>query len=304
VGLLDGKVAVVTGAGRGIGRGHALALAAQGAAVVVCDVGLELRGGEGGQGLEPGEPNIKVAQAVVDEIQAAGGRAVADSTNVGSIAGAGDAVAHAIEEFGDIHIVVNNAGTVTSGTIFDLDDERVDAEFATHLKGTMGTTKAAVNAMKAAGHGGSIINTLTGGFGGGGENTIYATAKAAIASFTLATAGDGAPLGIRANAIGPFGVTRQSRSYLFRHGMVDPDDEKTIAHMDPGRNVSPLVVFLASDLARDITGRLLYIRPVSYSADSDIKLSEGSFTFTDAITEPIWAPETISTRLPEILRGR
>src|SRR5579884_3607460 len=111
MGLLTGRIAVVTGAGRGIGRAHALALAEAGAAVVVNDVGLELRGGEGGHALEPGQPRSEVAQSVVDEITARGGRAVADAHNIGTLDGAGAVVETAVREFGDIHIVVNNAGT-------------------------------------------------------------------------------------------------------------------------------------------------------------------------------------------------
>src|SRR5262249_4945635 len=134
MGLLEGKVAVVTGAGRGMGRAYALALAHEGAAILVNDVGLELQGGVGGAGLETGAPNPAVAQAVVDEIVAGGGRAVADATNVANVAQAASIVAHAVDTFGDIDIVVNNAGVWIHAPIVDTDDERFETQFNTNVK--------------------------------------------------------------------------------------------------------------------------------------------------------------------------
>jgi NAD(P)-dependent dehydrogenase (short-subunit alcohol dehydrogenase family) len=300
MGLVDGKVAVVTGGGRGIGRAHALALAAEGASVLVNDVGLELRGGEGGQGLEPGSPRPDVAKQVVEEIVAAGGRAVADSTNVGDIEAAASVVTHAIDEFGDIDILVNNAGTWNEATIFDLDNARFDAEFATHVKGTMGTTRAAVTAMRDAGHGGRIINTVS-GFGGGGGMAIYLAAKSAVASFTLTTSKEGAPYGITANAISPMAITRQSQAFYFRSGLVNSDDQKTIEHLGPGNN-SPLVVFLASDLASHITGKMIRCYPDGHTADSWLRLSEQYFNVAEGIAAPSWSVDEIAAALPLILR--
>ncbi len=280
--LLDGKIAVVTGAGRGIGRAHAIALAREGAAVLVNDVGRELRGGEGGKGLEGSESNLAVAQAVVDEIVSNGGRAIADATDVGNIEAAASVVAKAVDAFGHIDILVNNAGTFIEATIFDIDDERFDAEFATHVKGTIGTTRAAVTAMRDAGQGGRIINTIS-GFGGTGTLALYLAAKSAVASYTLATATDGAPYGIRANAIQPFAVTRQSRKYFVDTGVLDPDDQATIAHVAPHIN-PPVVVFLASDLAADVTGKFFSVTPEGFTADAPIRIRESFMDMSEGIS--------------------
>jgi NAD(P)-dependent dehydrogenase (short-subunit alcohol dehydrogenase family) len=300
VSLLDGKIAVVTGSGRGIGRAHALALAREGASVLVNDVGRELKGGAGGKGLD-GKSNPTVAQAVVDEIVSQGGRAVADATDVGNIETAAGVVAHALDVFGRIDILVNNAGTFIEATIFDVDDERFDAEFATHVKGTMGTTRAAVTAMRDAGHGGCIINTIS-GFGGTGTLPLYLAAKSAVASYTLATATDGAPYGIRANAIQPFAVTRQSHKYFVDTGVLDPSDQATIAHVAPHIN-PPVVVFLASDLAAGVTGKFFSVTPEGFTADAPIRIRESYIEMSEGITAPEWSAQDIADSVSQILHG-
>jgi NAD(P)-dependent dehydrogenase (short-subunit alcohol dehydrogenase family) len=304
MGLLDGRVAVVTGAGRGIGRSHALALAREGASVVVNDVGLELVSGDVARGLERGKPRLAVAQAVVDEIVSNGGRAVADATNVATIQAAGEVVTTAIDAFGDIDIVVNNAGAWHEATIFDVDDARFDGQFGGHLRGTIGTTQAAVNAMRQAGHGGRIINTIS-GVGGTGTVALYLAAKAAILSYTLATAVDGAEYGITANGISPLAITRTSQIFFFRE-FVDPSDEATIAHIGPHIN-SPVVVFLASDLAAGITGKFFGVSPEGFDADAPIRIrevyagaSEG-FVSSEGLAAPEWTAQAIAASLPKIL---
>jgi NAD(P)-dependent dehydrogenase (short-subunit alcohol dehydrogenase family) len=304
MGLLDRKVAVVTGGGRGIGRSHALALAKEGASVVVNDVGLQLVSGDVARGLEHAQPSPAVAQAVVDEIVANGGRAVADATNVATIEAASGVIATAIDAFGDIDILVNNAGAWHEATIFDVDDARFDGQFGGHLRGTIGTTRAAVNAMREAGHGGRIINTIS-GIGGTGTVALYLAAKAAIMSYTLATAADGAEYGITANGISPLAITRTSQTFFFREA-VDPGDEATIAHIGPHIN-SPVVVFLASDLAAGITGKFFGVSPDSFNADSPIRIrevyvgaSEG-FVSSEGLGAPEWTPQEIAASLPKIL---
>jgi NAD(P)-dependent dehydrogenase (short-subunit alcohol dehydrogenase family) len=299
VGLLEGKIAVVTGAGRGIGRAHALALAREGATVLVNDVGRELKGGEGGKGLEAGESNPAVAQAVVDEIIANGGRALGDTTDISNIEAAASVVARAIDAFGLIDILVNNAGTFIESTIFDVDDERFDSEFHTHVKGTIGTTRAAVTAMRQAGHGGRIINTIS-GFGGTGTLALYLAAKSAVASYTLATANDGAPYGITANAIQPFAITRQSRKWFFAAGAVDPNDHATIAHIGPQIN-PPVVVYLASSLAADVTGRFFSVTPDGFSPDAPIRIRETYFDMTEGVTATEWSAQEIGVSVSRIL---
>jgi NAD(P)-dependent dehydrogenase (short-subunit alcohol dehydrogenase family) len=299
VSLLDGKIAVVTGAGRGIGRAHALALAGEGATVLVNDVGRELRGGQGGKGLEPTEPSPEVAQAVVDEIIAKGGRAMADATDVGNIEAAAGVVAKAIDAFGRIDILVNNAGTFIESTIFDIDDERFDSEFSTHVKGTIGTTRAAVTAMRDAGNGGRIINTIS-GFGGTGTLALYLAAKSAVASYTVATATDGAPYGITANGIQPFAVTRQSRKYFVETGVLDPHDEATIAHIGPHIN-PPVVVFLASDLAAGVTGKFFGVSPDGFTSDAPIRIREHYMDLTEGTTAAAWRAQDIASSVSKIL---
>jgi NAD(P)-dependent dehydrogenase (short-subunit alcohol dehydrogenase family) len=300
MGLLDGKIAVVTGAGRGIGRAHALALAAEGAAVLVNDVGRELIGGQGGKGLERTEPKLEVPQAVVDEIVAHGGRAIADATDVGNIEAAAGVVATAIEAFGRIDILVNNAGTFIEATVFDVDDERFDSEFATHVKGTMGTTRAAFTAMRDSGQGGRIINTIS-GFGGTGTLALYLAAKTAVASYTLTTANDGAAYGITANAIQPFAVTRQSRKSFIESGVLDPNDQATIDHIGPHIN-PPVVVFLASDLAAEVTGRLFGVSPEGFTPDARIRIRElHILDMTEGTAAANWSAQDIAASLSKIL---
>jgi NAD(P)-dependent dehydrogenase (short-subunit alcohol dehydrogenase family) len=302
--LLSGKVAVVTGAGRGIGRAHALALAEAGAAVVVNDVGLELRGGEGGRALEPGAPNPLVAQGVVDEIVARGGRAVAHGESIASLAGGASLIDTALREFGDIDIVVNNAGTWNEATTEDIDDERIDEQIATHFKGTVGTTKAAFKAMRERGHGGRIVNTVAGLAGGGaGGMAAYSAAKAAVASYTQTAAAEGAQHGIAVNAISPLAITRQSRIYFFRTGIVDVNDQATIDYINPSIN-SPLVVYLASALAKDITGRFFTVQPQGMKAGVAIGVKEMFVDGTEGVsTTHGWTVEAIAEAMPRIARA-
>jgi 3-oxoacyl-[acyl-carrier protein] reductase len=181
-------------------------------------------------------------------------------------------VPKAIDAYGRIDILVNIAWTFIESTIFDVDDERFDAEFATHVRGMMGTTRAAVRAMRDTGRGGRIINTIS-GFGGTGTLALYLAAKSAVASYTLATAADGAPCGITANGIQPFAITRQSCKSFIDTGAVDPKDEATIAHVGPQIN-PPVVVFLASDLAAKVSGRFFGVSPDNFTADAPIRIRE------------------------------
>jgi NAD(P)-dependent dehydrogenase (short-subunit alcohol dehydrogenase family) len=306
MGLLEGKVAMVTGAGRGMGREYALALAREGAAILVNDVGLELQGGVGGSGLETGAPNPAVAQAVVDEIAAGGGRAVADATNVANVAEAASVVAHTLDAFGDIDIAVNNAGVWIHAPIFDTDDERFEMQFNTNVKSVVGGTLAAVNHMRQAGHGGRIINTISGVIHGGAGPEglgLYIAAMSAVASYTVTTALDGEAFGISANGVGPFGVTRQSIDYFVRTGMLSSTDQATIEHLGPHSN-APLVVYLASELSNGVNGRLFHVAPDSLTIDARIHLSETFIEATEGVTatgRDGWTPHEIATAMSKIL---
>lgn len=245
---LADRVAVVTGAGRGIGRAHALELAARGAAVVVNDVGAALDGT--GTASEP-------AAAVVAEIVAAGGRAVVDTTDVASIEGGRRVVERAVEAFGAIDIVVNNAGFATGGgTVAAPNPAELEALLAVHHLAALGTMSAAF-ALMSRDRGGRIVNTVSevaldarfeAGLG-------YSVAKAAVWSATLVAAREGAPLGITVNAVSPGARTRMNADLLdsaFRDGASAGLD------LDP-RHVARVVAFLASDAASDVTGRVLHV---------------------------------------------
>jgi len=303
MGLLDGKVAAVTGAGNGIGRAHAMGLAAAGAKVVVNDVGRKLVGGEGGQGLEQTPPDVSVAQAVVDEIVARGGVAAADASDVSSVDSAGGVVRTALEAFGDLDILVNNAGTLHGSDVEDIDDARLDGDFSVNVHGTAGTIKAAFEVMKEKGHGGSIINTMT-GFGAFPAQPgllAYNAAKYGVVSLTLSAAAVGIPLGIRVNAFCPTAITRQSRKWFVKDGFLDPDDVEVTAHLNPDRN-APFVVFLASDASRGLNGRLFYSIPTSISKDAKFRIKEVFVAETDGVVADSWTPQGIEQAMSAFTR--
>jgi NAD(P)-dependent dehydrogenase (short-subunit alcohol dehydrogenase family) len=245
MGLLDGKVAIVTGAGGGIGREHALALAREGAAVVVNDLGGARDGsGSGGQ---------RMADAVVDEVRAAGGEAVANYDTVASVE-AGKAIVKAgVDAFGQVDICVNNAGILRDKSFANTTEELWDTVVQVHLKGTYCVTHAAYVHMKERGQGGVIINTSsTSGLNGNFGQANYGAAKAGIAGMSRCLAIEGVRYGIRVNILAPVATTRLTSDLpMFQ-------DEKLQAQLDP-KLVSPLVVYLSSDLAKDVTGKTYFV---------------------------------------------
>jgi NAD(P)-dependent dehydrogenase (short-subunit alcohol dehydrogenase family) len=275
--LLDGKVALVTGAGRGLGRSHALSLAAHGATVFVNDVG----GAVGGGGRDE-----SVAESVAEEIRAAGGQAEADHTDISTIAAAGKVVQHAVEAFGRLDIVVNNAGITRRVALVDLDDEVLDLHLGVHLKGTVGTMKAAFPVMADQGEG-SIVNTVSGAglLPENAKTTGYACAKAAVYAATLVAAVEGRPLGVRVNAISPLAVTRMSEGFFSRTAPGQAE------RLDPAR-VSVVVAFLASHLAAGITGRILRVEGEH--------LCEAHMTWTAGV-EADWTPELLAEGIGQAL---
>ena len=255
MGLLDGKVALVTGAGHGIGRGHALELAKQGAKVVVNDLGGSVRG----------EGTDTAADETVTLIEKAGGVAVADYGDVGDHAQAGAMVQRAVDEFGRLDVLVNNAGIVRDAVIWNMPEGDFDAVLRVHVKGTWSTCHHAAVHWRArakageASVGGRIINTTSGaGLGGNFGQSSYATAKAAVVGLTQTLALELFKIGVTVNAVGPSGLTRITATMPGMGEAFEPDDlaEGEYHPMDPS-NSSPLVAWLASDEADHVTGHVL-----------------------------------------------
>jgi NAD(P)-dependent dehydrogenase (short-subunit alcohol dehydrogenase family) len=253
MGSLDGKVAVVTGAGRGIGRAESLLLAEQGAAVVVNDLGGEWDGTG-----KDGRP----AQQVVDEILAAGGRGSASYEDISTWKGAEALVHQAIEEFGRIDVVVNNAGILRDRMLFNMTEEDWDAVVAVHLRGHAATSHAACawwRERSKAGDpvAGRIVNTSSeaGLYGLKGQSN-YAAAKAGIAALTQVTAREMKRYGVTANCIAPRARTRLITQTFGEGLMAAP--EGGFDQFAP-ENVAPLVTFLATDAAAHITGQVFLV---------------------------------------------
>ena len=239
MGLLDGRVAVVTGAGRGIGRELALCLAAEGASVVVNDIGASLEGT--GTAEDP-------AAETCGLIDKAGGRAVPSYESVSDFTAAGRIVAQAVDSFGRIDILVNNAGIVRDRTLLKMDESDYDAVVAVHQKGTFNCTRHAAVHMKEAGYGRIVNITSSAGLRGNFGQTNYGAAKAAIMGMTFVWALELGRYGITVNAVAPAGLTRMTEN-LFGGAEAPPDQ-------DPALN-APLVAFLASEQASYVNGQVL-----------------------------------------------
>jgi NAD(P)-dependent dehydrogenase (short-subunit alcohol dehydrogenase family) len=254
--MLEGKVAVVTGAGHGIGRGHALELARHGARIVVNDLGTSVTG----------EGSSKDADLTIDLIRARGGTAVADYGNVANEADAESMIERAIGEWGRLDILVNNAGIVRDGVIWNLMTEDWDAVMEVHVRGPWMTSRAAARhwrSLDKAGLDGKgrIINTTSGaGLVGNFGQTSYATAKAAVVGLTLTLALELHRFGVTVNAIGPAGATRITGTMPNAPAVVEPDEipEDAFHPLDPAGS-SPVVAWLASDEAQLVTGQVIRV---------------------------------------------
>lgn len=250
-GMLEGRVAIVTGGGRGIGREHCLELAAHGASVVVNDLGVAVDGRDAGE---------SPADAVVAEIEAAGGRAVADGTDVTDYDAVAELIARTVERFGRLDAVVNNAGIVRDRMIVSSSEADWDAVMAVHVKGTFAVTKHACDHWRAVAKAGGrvtgrIVNTTSGiGLFGRVGQSAYGAAKAAIANLTIITAMEVQRYGVTANAISPLALTRMLAT------RPDVGGEHTDAwdRLDPG-NSSPVVAWLASEESGWLTGQVLRV---------------------------------------------
>ena len=247
---LAGRVAIVTGAGRGIGRAHALALAAAGAAVVVNDVGGSLAG-EG--------TDRTPAEQVVGEIGAAGGEALADGENVADFAGAERLIRRAVDELGRLDILVCNAGILRDRMLVNMTEEEWDAVIAVHLKGHFAPLRHAAAYWRERAKGGDevkgrVITTSSpsGVFGNVGQSN-YGAAKAGIAGFTLIVAQELLRYGVTVNCLAPNARTRMTES-----AFALPDDGGDFDPLDPA-NMAPVVVALCADEAQSITGQVFHV---------------------------------------------
>ncbi|MBF6538081.1 SDR family NAD(P)-dependent oxidoreductase [Nocardia farcinica] len=293
MGTLDGKVAVITGAGRGIGREHALLFAREGAAVVVNDYG----GSNSGEGHDAGP-----AQQVVDEIVAAGGRAVADTGNVADWSDAKALVDRAVAEFGRLDVVVNNAGILRDGFLAGMTEAQWDAVLDVHLKGHFAVLRHAAAHWKDRSKAGdqpdaAVINTASasGTTVPNAGQANYGAAKAAIAALTMVAAEELGRYGVRVNAIAPIARTRLTLATPGMGAMMAAEAES--AENEGGfdafspANISPLVAYLAGDACR-LTGKVFAVQGGAISELAgwhDVKTIE---------TDGPWLIDDIAARLP------
>jgi len=256
MGALEGRVAIITGAGRGIGREHALLFAAEGAKVVVNDLGSAADG--------TGDDRTP-AQQVVDEIKAMGGAAVANADNVAEWSGGERLVAAALEAFGDLHILVNNAGILRDRVIINMSEQEWDAVIAVHLKGHFVPTRFAAAYWRErakAGHDvkASVINTssTSGLFSNPGQSN-YGAAKSGIATFTEIAAKELIRYGVRVNAIAPAARTRLTLATPGVGDQIQPPEEPGRFDVWDPANISPLVGWLATEHC-PATGKVFYVQ--------------------------------------------
>jgi NAD(P)-dependent dehydrogenase (short-subunit alcohol dehydrogenase family) len=241
MGLLDGRVAVVTGSGRGIGREFALCMAREGASLVVNDVGVELDG--------RGTSDDPAAQ-VCKEIESLGGRAAPNYDSVSDFAGAQRIVQSAVDEFGQLDILVNNAGIVRDRSLLKMTEEDFDAVLGVHLKGSFNCAHHAAGIMKDAGYGRIINITSSAGLRGNFGQSNYGAAKAGLMGLTFIWALELGKYGITVNAVAPAGATRMTAALFERTGSEPPPEQ------NPALN-APLVAFLASERAAHVNGQIL-----------------------------------------------
>jgi NAD(P)-dependent dehydrogenase (short-subunit alcohol dehydrogenase family) len=283
MGSLEQKVAIVTGAGRGIGRAEALALADEGAAVVVNDVDLEL------------------AKEVAASIEAAGGRATTNGDDVASWEGARSLVATAVDGYGRLDVLVNNAGFLRDRMSFSMDESDWDDVVGVHLKGHFAPTRFAAEhwrerAKAGDGSGGAVVNTVSeAGLYGGTGQANYVAAKAGIAGLTVGLARELERYGVRVNAIAPRARTRMTEALLGDYAA--PPADGGFDEWDPA-NIGPVVAWLASDAADGITGQVFVVFA------GRIHLFEGWTMVSEIETGERWTVDAIAARKDELFGGR
>ncbi len=278
--MLQGKVAVVTGSGRGIGRDIALQMAAQGAKIVVNDIGTSVSGE--GNDASPG-------QQVVAQIMAAGGEAVLSTDSVSEWKGANRIIQCAADTFGRIDIVVNNAGILRDRLFFNMSIEEWHAVIDVHLNGTFYVSRAAAPHFKTQNSGAYVHMTSTSGLIGNLGQANYAAAKLGVVGISRCIAGDMARYKVRSNCIAPFAFSRMI-------GSIPTETPEQKARVDKLRKldtaqIAPMVAFLASDAAADVTAQIFVVR------GNEIFLMSQSRPVRGMHTDQGWTPETIAERV-------
>jgi NAD(P)-dependent dehydrogenase (short-subunit alcohol dehydrogenase family) len=275
--MLESKVVVVTGAGGGIGRDFALAMATQGARVVVNDIGASV----GGEGRDVGP-----AQKVVEEIKAAGGQAVANIDSVADWEAANRIIKTALDAFGRIDVVVNNAGILRDRFFFNMSVEEWRAVIDVHLNGTFYVSRAAAPYFKSQSSGRYINMTSTSGLVGNLGQANYAAAKLGIAALSKSIALDMAKYGVTSNCISPFAWSRMIGAIPAE----TPDQKARVEKLQrmESAKIAPLAVYLASDAAKDVTGQIFAVRA------NEIFLMSQSRPLRSVHRAEGWTPESIA----------
>ncbi len=306
MGILDGKVAIVTGAGHGIGRGEALELAAEGAKIVVNDLGTAV-GGEGA--------DRRAAEEVAELIRSRGGEAVPNFDDVADWNGAARLVKDAIDAFGKLDVVVNNAGILRDKMIFNMTEDDWDSVIRVHLKGTFAVTHHACVHWREESKGGrqpraSIINTVSGaGLQGNVGQANYGAAKAAIAALSIITSLEMARYGVRCNAVAPGGWTRMSGTLRDDVEIKEPEEYTEFEIMNPA-NSAPTVAFLGSDDALHVTGQVFRAfgatiwRYQPWTLGPSVQTKEGKEKWKPADIGPAINAHIFGSRNPGLQMGR